>query len=239
MGLNDRLDELTRVEVDEISVVVADTDPGRYRDLIEKLEAEGMTVHIFTDGDAVCEHLRTTTHAVLISSDLPPTAGLEVIARGRRISPSTSFLYLSKRVSMQEAIDAIRNGALDYLPSPLPNLDVAYARVRAGVERSLARHKSRILAKRLADACTRLLTTAGELQTVKKDRRLGLTAELVERLHWAYERAQKMELELQAVYMGLQPAGSPELVDARKAADQAIERTRALRHTLETLWTTS
>ncbi len=73
----------------------------------------------------------------LIISDLkmPEMSGIELLKKVKRRSPETDFIILTAYASVENAVEAMKSGALDYLIKPLKNPD----ELRLAVEKVLER----------------------------------------------------------------------------------------------------
>ena len=100
-------------------VFVVDDDPLARAALSIVLSGEGFWVTSFVDGESFLNaaHCRTPA-CVLIDVHLPGCSGLELLkALDARRYPAPIFI-ISGRADIPMAVDAIRNGALDFIEKP-------------------------------------------------------------------------------------------------------------------------
>jgi FixJ family two-component response regulator len=115
-------------------VFVVDDDPLARAALSIVLSGEGFWVTSFVDGESFLNaaHCRTPA-CVLIDVHLPGCSGLELLkALDARRYPAPIFI-ISGRADIPMAVDAIRNGALDFIEKPFDPATLV-ARVRDAIQ---------------------------------------------------------------------------------------------------------
>jgi two-component system response regulator FixJ len=115
-------------------VFIVDDDPLMRAALSIVLSDEGLKVTSFVDGESFLNAARWHTPAcVLIDMHLPGCSGLELLkALAARQYPAPIFV-ISGRGDIPMAVDAIRNGALDFIEKPFDPAAVAM-RVRDAIQ---------------------------------------------------------------------------------------------------------
>lgn len=118
----------------QTSILVVDDDMVAAELLSEVLLKEGYQVKITTEG-AQAVSLGETEHFDIVITDLkmPGMNGLEVLNTFHRISPHTVVIVITAFGSFDTAIDAIKNGAYDYMVKPFKIEDIK-AKVRRCIE---------------------------------------------------------------------------------------------------------
>ncbi len=113
-------------------LVVDDEDGIRY--FLERfLAREGFRVAVAASGDAALERLNVEEFdIVLLDLKMKGVGGLEVLAELRRRWPATSVIILTAHASLESAVEALRNGAHDYLFKPCKTLDLRES-IRTGL----------------------------------------------------------------------------------------------------------
>lgn len=117
-------------------VLIIDDEAGFRESVAEYLREHGFEVHTAVDGDVglkLFQKLRPDL--VLVDLRMENLDGLEVMAEVLRQSPETPCVVVSGAGKLQDAIDALRIGASDYLTKPLPNLQALVLVVRRSLER--------------------------------------------------------------------------------------------------------
>lgn len=125
-------------------IVVEDDDPIREY-LQEVLEGEGYDCMSFSRCSQALEHLLTsgqTTDLILSDISMPGMNGLEFLRAARTANCTVPFILLSGGYELSFALEAMQNGAADYLlkpasPADILNLVVKY--ISAGKSGTISR----------------------------------------------------------------------------------------------------
>ena len=127
--MNPQEDELPRGP----RVLIVDDDEGHAEALADGLEIDGYRcrlAHSGSDGvELAAEHSFDAILTDLVMHDL---SGIEVLKEVRRLQPHAVVLMITGHGSLETAIDAIREGAADYLQKP-----VRIAELRTRLARAL------------------------------------------------------------------------------------------------------
>jgi len=121
------------------AVLIADDEIGVRESLAEVLRDEGYLVTAVPDGSAALEAISESDFAVVIADlRMPGADGLEVLRRVRDISPQTVVLVMTAHATVESAVEALRNGAADYILKPVLFEDMLVKVARATEYRRLA-----------------------------------------------------------------------------------------------------
>ena len=109
-----------------------------------------MTVTLAADGAQALEAAgRESFDVALLDLKMPGMPGMEVLRRLKQISPGLTVIIITGYPAIDSAVDAIKNGAYDYLPKPftpevltakvlramrIARADLEYACVKVGME---------------------------------------------------------------------------------------------------------
>ena len=116
-------------------VLVVDDDPGVGDLLHEVLAREGYRVRSTTRGDEAAEWAEADAFdLVLADVRMPDRDGLEVLRAFRRTDPATIVIMMTAFGTLESAIEAIREGADDYISKPF-NLEEVKLTLRRALER--------------------------------------------------------------------------------------------------------
>jgi two-component system nitrogen regulation response regulator GlnG len=116
-------------------ILIADDDPAIRLVLRHRLEAEGYAVEEASDSASTLEALRTGRFDVaLIDIIMPGPGGLEVLSTARAESIRTLIFIITAASTMNNAVEAMKRGAHDYLTKPFANLDLVAATVGRALE---------------------------------------------------------------------------------------------------------
>lgn len=117
----------------KIKILIVDDEQGLCAGLREALQREGYTVDAETNPD---DALRVASDSLynLVVSDLkmPGLTGLELLTRVRERHPDTLFILMTAFGTVENAVDAMKLGAYDYLAKPID-----LKRLRAVVQKAL------------------------------------------------------------------------------------------------------
>ncbi len=120
---------------DKGQIVVIDDDEGNRRGIEMALRKDGYVVTSFASGEEGLQHLRTRGADLLVTDiRMPGMDGLEVLRAARAADPGIGVLVITGFGSVESAVDAMKQGADDYLQKPV-NLVELRKRVAAGVEK--------------------------------------------------------------------------------------------------------
>jgi len=126
-------------------IIVVDDDDGNRRSTELALRRDGYRVAAFGSGAEGLEHLRQHGADLLVTDmRMPGMDGLEVLRAARSLDPALGVLVITGFGSVESAVDAMKQGADDYLQKPV-NLVELRKRVAAAVEkRRLAQEVARL-----------------------------------------------------------------------------------------------
>jgi signal transduction histidine kinase len=121
-------------------VLVVDDEPSVLETMAAILSQEGYEVEAAGSAEDALEHLRKAPFdLVLTDLRMQGASGLSVLAELRRNWPETLAIILTGYASLDSAIDALREGAYDYLIKPCPVEELKATIARALERRALAR----------------------------------------------------------------------------------------------------
>src|SRR5271155_1764256 len=117
------------------TVLVADDDQAIRLVLRHSLEAAGFEVEEAADSQGALEALRSGRFDVaLVDIVMPGVGGLEVLSTVRTEEIRTVVIVITAASTMNNAVEAMKRGAHDYLTKPFANLDLVAAAVARAAE---------------------------------------------------------------------------------------------------------
>ncbi|HKV56169.1 MAG TPA: sigma-54 dependent transcriptional regulator [Candidatus Binataceae bacterium] len=117
------------------SVLVADDDPGIRLVLRHRLEAAGYMVDEAAESQSTLQALLSNRFNVaLVDIMMPGAGGLEVLSKAREGGTRTLVIVITAASTMNNAVEAMKRGAHDYLTKPFENLDLVAVAVGRAVE---------------------------------------------------------------------------------------------------------
>lgn len=133
-------------------VVVLDDEPGIVEVMVARLEAMGYRAHGFTRASKALEFLRNEEVSVFITDlKMPDMDGMEVLATAKRIDPDVEVIIFTAYGSIEGAVQAIKEGAHDYLVKPFEPIELA-AKVEKAIEKRGLRQRVRYLERQMDDS---------------------------------------------------------------------------------------
>jgi len=117
----------------KVKILVVDDEQGLCAGVQEALRREGYVVDAMTDAPAALKLTQERLYNLVISDiKMPGLSGLELLARVRERSRDTLFILMTAYGTVESAVDAMKQGAYDYLPKPID-----MKRLRALVQKAL------------------------------------------------------------------------------------------------------
>ncbi len=111
-------------------ILIVDDDPGQRSLLDSFLRGQGFETVLADSGERALELLPTGKFSMIISDvRMPGLTGLETLQRARKNFPSLPVLLVTAYADIRDAVEAMRDGALNYLAKPI-DLDELLATVR-------------------------------------------------------------------------------------------------------------
>ena len=121
------------------SVLVVDDEVASRESLVDVLGEEGYDVSMANDGTQAVELLEGAEFDVVITDlRMPGVDGVGVLRAVRRLCPQTLVILMTAYASVETAVEALRQGAHDYMIKPLVFDDVLTKVARLLERRELA-----------------------------------------------------------------------------------------------------
>lgn len=192
----------------KIAILVVDDDPVACRLLQEVLAKEDYQVEAAESGREALEKAGAALFAVVLCDvRMPDQSGLEVLRALKRLSPETIVIMMTAFGSIETAIEAIKEGAYDYISKPFKLDEVKLTVKRALDHQRLLREnlrfrqelKERYQLENIVGRSTRMLEVyklvarvASSSSTVLIQGESGTGKELIARaIHYNSPRADK------------------------------------------------
>jgi DNA-binding NtrC family response regulator len=105
----------------ESSVMVVDDEPGIRTALRANFLRHGWRVETANGVREAIRNLECREFDLVVTDmRMPDGSGMEVMRAARRSSPTTAVILLTAHGSVPDAVNAMRDGALDYVTKPIP-----------------------------------------------------------------------------------------------------------------------
>ncbi len=177
----------------DAKILVIDDERRMAESLQTLLSGLGYEVEIAFDGNQGAEKIRNSEYDLIISDiKLPYKNGLELLNLAREKDPEAVVILMTAYASLESAVDAISQGAYDYILKP-----VEFTHLKIAVSRALDKHfsnKSRLeLLEELQEKNETLSKRLAELNALyKAGHSLSTTIETRELLTQIIELATKV-----------------------------------------------
>jgi len=123
--------ESTGPLVKSVSVLLIEDEPGIVDFVSRGFEAEGFSVQVALDGDEGERlALKGVFDVIVLDLMLPGRSGLEILQSVRRATPSVPVIVLTARGDIEDRVEGLEAGAVDYLVKPFSMAELI-ARARA------------------------------------------------------------------------------------------------------------
>jgi two-component system nitrogen regulation response regulator GlnG len=135
MALAERKPDTSDRPTAEALILVADDDPAIRLVMRHRLEAAGYAVDEAGDSQTTLQALLSNRYDVaLVDIMMPGSGGLEVLSQAREAGTRTLVVVITAASTMNNAVEAMKRGAHDYLTKPFENLDLVASAVTRAVE---------------------------------------------------------------------------------------------------------
>jgi DNA-binding NtrC family response regulator len=140
---------LNTLPANKLRVLFVDDEPP-IRDVMKiELPRMGHEATICEDGTAAIAAIdKHSFDVAIVDLRMPGLSGWDVVDHLKRVSPDTEVIISTGHGSMEEAIQALRRGAYDFLPKPCKLFEIANVLKRVGEKLALTR-KTEALERRL------------------------------------------------------------------------------------------
>ncbi|MGB9691863.1 MAG: sigma-54-dependent transcriptional regulator [Candidatus Sumerlaeaceae bacterium] len=131
-------------------ILVVDDEEGMCTILRKVLTQEGYSVQTFTRPNEALSWLQNSPTDIVISDlKMPELSGMDLLRAVRRLSPATNVILMTAYGTIESAIEAMREGAYDYITKPF-KLEELLLIVERAAERTRLREKNEALTRTLA-----------------------------------------------------------------------------------------
>ena len=156
-------------------ILVVEDDAALSRFLSRELTLKNFSVDVCQDGEEAFRRLQTSSYDLVIQDlNLPKMDGMELLRHAHSNRPDVPVLVLSARNRTEDLVDALEQGAHDYLNKPFSMLELM-ARIRMLLRRSGQTRVSSSQPVVTAAATAQLFIDKEQRRVVRGHRRVDLT----------------------------------------------------------------
>jgi len=180
-------------------ILIVDDETAERVTLGEVLRLESFHVSLAGSGEEALNLLEQgeTFDLVILDLRLPGLNGLQVLERLHKLNPETLVILITGYGTLETAIQAMRNGAYDYLLKPCPVEDIL-ATVRRGLSELAQERHRRLLLERLQRTVQELAsveTPIPQPEAPEEERFLQISGVLIDRAkHLVTLKNQRIDL---------------------------------------------
>ena len=152
----------------ELVVFLVEDDTAVRKGCEQALAIADIAVRGFADGEAMLAALAATTPALVVSDvRLPGLDGITLLRRLRQVDRDLPVLLMTGHGDVAMAVEAMRDGAYDFIEKPFPS-ERLIAAVRSALEKRALILENRQLKERLGDGVTRIIGQSPAMQNVRR-----------------------------------------------------------------------
>ncbi len=125
---------------DKNTILVIEDD-NRLREVLRKiLNGKGFTVEVSADGsEGIAKTKRSFFDIALVDLKMPKMGGMEVLKAIKKIHPQTYVIIMTAFGTIASAVEAVQNGAFDYITKPFKTEEILLVIRKALEDRDLRR----------------------------------------------------------------------------------------------------
>ena len=106
-------------------VLVADDDAAMLQLMVRRLEKQGLQIHQASDGREALVKLENVSFDLVVSDIyMPGVTGLELLQQAKEGDPQTQVIIVTAGATLENAVEALNNGAFAYLVKPFDHYSV-------------------------------------------------------------------------------------------------------------------
>jgi len=170
----------------EVRVLVADDDEAVLDLMVRRVERLGFKVDRANDGQAAMSLIELVRYDLIVTDIyMPEATGLDLMLRARELDPDVQVIVATASATLDNAIEALNQGAFAYLTKPFDQLSV----FDRSVERALEHRRLILDNQRMAE--------------VQKRRGNMLEDEVAERIQQARRKQREMVELLSCLPLGV------------------------------------
>jgi two-component system response regulator HydG len=142
------MSETAPTETPAPTVLVVDDEPGIVDSLQKVFERESLRVLTARGGAEALEVLRREPISVVLTDlMMPGMSGLDLLKASRSVSPETETVLMTAYGTVENAVEAMRQGAYDFVTKPLKRAHVVRAVTKALEKRNLVQENRSLRAQ--------------------------------------------------------------------------------------------
>ena len=135
--------------MDEGLILVIDDEAGMRKYLEKLLTDNGYKVVLSSNGEQGLDELsKKSPDLALVDLKMPKMDGIEFLKRAKRVFPNLPVIIMTAYASLESAIEAMRQGAYDYINKPF-DMDEILLVISKALEKKRLEEENILLHKEL------------------------------------------------------------------------------------------
>ncbi len=172
-------------------IIIVDDEEATRRSLGDILKLEGFQVTTKSNGEEAIEALtKEEFDLMLLDLKMPGMSGLEVLDKATEVAPDCRVIMLTAHGSLESAIEALRQGAHDYILKPAAPHEII-ASVSKGIDKRTESDRKRRLLEQMEASLQELKDVEGVETTAESARSVFTLGDSV-----------KVDLERREIWQG-------------------------------------
>ncbi|RME21197.1 MAG: response regulator [Deltaproteobacteria bacterium] len=132
-------------------VLVVDDEDVVCMVIKEALKAEFDIAFVDSAEKAIPYLLQAPPHVLVADKNLPGISGIELLRQSKSLHPELEVIIITGYASMESSIEAMRQGAYDYILKPFDDISILVEKVRRACQKTeLARERNKLFDQVLA-----------------------------------------------------------------------------------------
>ena len=137
-------------EVSGKEILIIDDDELVTEYIKEILDNRNIKTRVAADGqDGISQYKQKKPDLMLVDLRLPDISGFDIISKVRKSDKNTPIVVISGTGTIEDAIEAIRRGAWDYMIKPFQNNNLVYHTIDNAFERAELIEENRLYQEQL------------------------------------------------------------------------------------------
>jgi DNA-binding NtrC family response regulator len=105
-----------------VKVLVVDDEPAMVNGIMKTIQKDGYYVEGTRSGDVALQKVREGFDIIITDLVMPGTGGMDILRETKRNSPRTAVIMITGFATVENAVDAMKQGARDYITKPFDPL---------------------------------------------------------------------------------------------------------------------
>ncbi len=128
--------------MEKAKIMVVDDEESMCKFMQIMLEKEGYKAAASQDSKIALERIKKENYDLVVADLLmPEMSGLELLSKAKSVNPDLSFIVMTAFASVDTAIEALKNGAFDYITKPFKVDEIKIA-IRKCLEQRKITHEN-------------------------------------------------------------------------------------------------